>query len=362
MRRLAFHSMLALAAIFAAAPPAPAQGAPPPPDVAHKADSAIWESAPAGGPVVHRASRVAFPAALAGFERGRLAAVGPEDVAAGYGFKEGTGGTDATVYLFKPASLPEHKLKGSVESFGRLNPKAFLWSAGPFRIAGPTPLHAWKGVFKTGIGPDTVMDYLYFVELGRWTVKVRATLSGVKDPAQESRIDALVAALPWAQVLAANGQCSGRACQAPPFEPFRHHFFETRLAPLLAAKMAFKPKEEAKLPVAARADVSLFGKADIRRSDKGELVYVAAVPKFFTYRLVRLPPFLTELFTKGFGTLSIDKPVYAMVVKVGASGLMPRFYQGEPTAEAFGATVGGMVFEEFKEFHSVADFAKSLPD
>jgi hypothetical protein len=361
MNRLAFSWMAGAAAALAASP-ALAQGAPPPPVSAGAADPAIWDGAQAGGAVVHRASRVALPAELAGFARGRLAAVGPEDVAAGYRHKDGAGGTDATVYLFRPGALPEHRLKGSLEAFGTLNPKAFLWSAGPFDIAGSTPLHAWKGVFKTGIGPDTLMDYLYFVELGRWTVKVRATLSGVREPAQEARIDALVAALPWARILAANGECGGPACKAPPFDSFRNHVFETRLAPLLAAKMEFNPKEEAKLPVAGQADMSLFGRTDIRRSDKGELVYVAAVKDFFTYRLVRLPPPVTRLFTEGFGTLSIDKPVYAMVVKVGPTGLMPRLYNGEPTAAAFGATVSGMVFEEIKEFQPVAEFAKTLPD
>jgi hypothetical protein len=359
---MAFSWMAAMAAALAAAPPASAQGTPPPPDSARAADPAIWEGAEASGPIVHRASRVALPAELAGFARGRVAAVGPEDVAAAYSLKEGAGGTDATFYLFRPGALPEHKLKGSVESFGTLNPKAFLWSAGPFDMAGPTPLHAWKGVFKTGIGPDTVMDYLYFIELGRWTVKVRATLSGVKEPAQEARIDSFVKALPWAQILAANGECAGAACKAPAFDSFRSHVFETRLAPLLAAKMEFKPNEEAKLPVAGQADVSLFGKAEVRRSDKGDLVYVVAIPEFFTYRLVRLPPPVTRLFIEGFGTLSIDKPVFAMVVKVGPSGLMPRLYNGEPTAEAFGAAAGGMVFEELKEFQPVADFAKGLPD
>ncbi|HEX8223238.1 MAG TPA: hypothetical protein VF605_05425 [Allosphingosinicella sp.] len=355
MKRLVFSWMAGMAAALVSAP-ALAESIPATPD------PAIWQSAQPGAPVVHRASQVPLPAELGGFSRGRLAAVGPEDVAAGYGLKDGSGATDATVYLFRPGTLPEHKLKGSVQSFGTLNPKAFLWSAGPFDISAPTPLHAWKGVFKTGIGPDTVMDYLYFVELGRWTVKVRATLSGVKESAQEARIDSFVKALPWAQILAANGECAGAACKAPPFDSFRSHVFETRLGPLLATKMEFKPKEEAKLPVAGQADVSMFGKADIRRSDKGELVYVVAVPNFFTYRLVRLPPPVTQLFTEGFGTLSIDKPVYAMVIKVGPTGLMPRLYNGEPTAEAFGAALDGMVFEEAKEFQPVADFAKSLPE
>lgn len=350
------------AAVLSAAAPAWSQGPAPAPDSASTHDPAIWEGPPGEAPIVHRASRVALPAEIAGFARGRLAAVGPEDVAAAYGLKDGAGATVATVYLFRPGSLPEHKLKGSVGSFGTLHPKAFLWSAGPFDISGPTPIHAWKGVFKTGIGPDTVMDYLYFVDLGRWTVKVRATLSGVKEPAQEARIDSFVRGLPWAQILAANGECGGSACKAPPFDSFRSHAFETKLAPLLATKMEFKPKEEAKLPVAGQADVSMFGKAAIRRSDKGELVYVVAVPGFFTYRLVRLPPAVTQLFTEGFGTLSIDKPVFAMLIKLGRTGLMPRLYNGEPTAEAFGAALDGMVFEELKEFQPVSDFAKTLPD
>jgi hypothetical protein len=297
MNRLAFSWMAASAAALAASP-ASAQNTPPPPDSAQAADPAIWEGAQAGGPVVHRASRVALPAELAGFARGRLAAVGPEDVAAGYSLEEGAGGTQATFYLFKPGRLPEHKLKGSVESLGMRNPLAFLWSAGPFDIAGPIPLHAWKGVFKTGIGPDTVLDYLYFVELGRWTVKVRATLSGVREAEQEARIDALVTALPWAQILAANGECTGTACTAPPFETFRNHIFETSLAPIVAMRMDFKPKEEAKLPVAGLADMAKFGKAEIRRSDKGELVYVATVPKLATYRLVRVSPLLRGCLPK----------------------------------------------------------------
>jgi hypothetical protein len=326
-------------------------------------DPAIWEGPASGAPVVHRASRVPLPFELGGFTRERLGAVGPEDVAATYRNQDGETETVASVYLFRPRDSREHKLKGSVESFGDLNPTAFLWSAGPFAIRGQTPLHAFKGVFKTGIGPGTVMDYLYFVELGRWSVKVRATVKGIKEPAQEARIDSFVAGLPWAQILAANGQCSGGACAAPAFESFRHHIMETTLGPMLAGKMRFKPKDEGKLPSVGRPDVGLLGKVDIRRSGEGDLVYVAAVPKFFTYRLVRMPPALNPFFAEAFGTLTIDKPVHAIVIKVGDSGLMPRLYNGEPSVEAFAAAIDQLVMQEMPgAFVSVAAFAKTLED
>jgi hypothetical protein len=363
MRRLAFTFVAGIAAAISAAAPAMAQNAATPQIAAQAPDPAIWDGPATGAPVVHRASRVSFPAELGGFTRERLGAVGPEDVAATYRNLDGATETVASLYLFRPGALREHKLKGSVESFGGLNPTAFLWAAGPFAIKGPVPLHGWKGVFKTGIGPDTVMDYLYFVELGRWTVKVRATVTGIKEPVQEARIDSFVAGLPWAQILAANGQCSGRACTAAPFDIFRHHIMETTLGPLLAGKMPFKPKDEAKLPSVGRPDIGLFGKVDVRRSEEGDLVYVASVPKFFTYRLVRMPPPITQLFTEGFGTLSIDKPVYALVVKVGDEGLVPRLYNGEPSVEAFAAAIEQLVMQEMPDrFVSAAAFAKTLED
>lgn len=346
-------------AVAAAQPPAD-----PTPGLIRGADPSIWEGQETSGPIVHRASRAALPDKMGSFSRQEVAAVGPEDVIARYGATEGTTVTQISLYLFRPAASREHRLKGSVESFADLHPGAFLWSAGPFDIKAPVPLHAWKGVFKTGIGPGTLMDYLYFASLGRWTVKVRATVSGIKEPAQEAAIDSLVAGLPWAQILAANGECSGAACRAPPaFEPFRHHIMETTLGPLLMTRMKFKPKEESKLPVVGQVDASLFGKAEIRRSDAGELLYVAAIPKFFTYRIIRLPPPVKMMFTDGFGTLSIDKPVHALVIEVGDAGLMPRLYNGEPSPEAFAAAIEELVMQEMPaQFVGAAAFAKTLED
>ena len=358
MNRLVFSWIAGVAAALLA-PPASAQGTPPPPDASRAADPAIWETKAAGGAVVHRASGVALPPELAGLARGRLAAVGPEDVAAGYSVKEGAGGTDATVYLFKPASLAEHKLKGSVEAFGILNPKAFLWSAGPFDIAArprSTPGRACSRPDRPRYGDGLSL----FRRSGTLDSQGPRHPQGVKEPAQEARIDAWSPLCPGADPRG-QWRVRGPACKAPRSTP-SGATFRNQARTASCTKMEFKPKEEAKLPVVGQADVSMFGKADIRHSDQGELVYVVAVPEFFTYRLILLPPPVTELFTKGFGALSIDKPVYAMVVKVGPSGLMPRLYNGKPTAEAFGAALDGMVFEELKEFQPVADFAKTLPD
>jgi hypothetical protein len=169
--------------------------------------------------------------------------------------------------------------------------------------------------------------------------------------------------LPWAEILAANGECTGRACAAPAFDTFRHHPLETMLAPLLAGKMEFKPKEEKKLPSAGKVEVGIFGNVDVRRSQEGDLVYVATVPGFFTYRLVLLPPPIKAMVTDGFGRLSIDKPIHAIVIKIENSGLMPRFYNGEPSVEAFGKALDQLAMQEMPgQFVSVAAFADTLED
>jgi hypothetical protein len=326
-------------------------------------EGGAWQLEDKSGPATHRASAVTLPAELEGFQRTRTAEVGPEDVAASFSRKDGKTETTATVYLFRPGTLPEHRLKGSVASFGKMSPIAFLWSAGPFDIPAAPPLHGYKGVFKTGVGPKSVMDYLYFVEMGRWTAKVRATVTGIKEPEQEARIDAFVRALPWGQILAANGECKGTACTTPTFERFRHHIMETTLGPLMAMKMEFDPKAEAALPVVGKADVPLFGAAEIRRSDTAELRYVAAVPKFFTYRVVPLPDAVKPLFTDGFGKLSATKPLYALVIKVGKDGLTPRLYSGEPSVEAFAKAVEELALEKMDApMLSVSDYAEQLPE
>jgi hypothetical protein len=356
-RKLLWTALAACAASAAQAQ----QGAP---QLIKGADPSVWEGLETQGPIVHRASKVALPAQLEGFERTEVMAVGPEDAIAKYLLKDGALQTIASVYLFRPGDLPEHRLKGSVNSFATANASAFLWSSGPFAI-GPAPrLHGSKLVFKTGIGPDTVMDYLYFVPLGRWTAKVRATMTGIKgegDP--EGKLDAFVRGLPWAQLLAANGECSGTACTVPGFDPFRSHYPEMMLSKLLGATMKFDRKKEAKLPVVGRATASILGEVEIRSSDGNPLLYVATVPKLATYRIVRLPDAAKGLFSEGFGRMSIDKPVYALLIDSGDGSFMTRLYNGEPTREAFAKDINDLVeIGVGGPFLPVKTYAASLPD
>lgn len=336
-------------------------GAQPPSNAA--ADPAIWQGEAGSGPILHRASNVSLPERIEGFRRTRVTALGPDDVAAHYEWRDGRTAAQVTLYLFRPGALPEHGLRGSLAAFAAISPSAFIWSQGPFDIAAPRPLHAYKGTFKTGIGPDTIMDYLYFVRLGGWTVKVRATLTGITGMESEERLDALVRALPWTEILAANGACSGAACSAPDFEPIESHYMQMMLPTALAAGMRFDPDREAGLPVAARAEIPLAGNAEIRRSDGAPLLYVTSVPNFATYRLVRIPDPANRLLTDGFGRISVTRPVYGLFMRMGGEDLMPRMFHGEPTPEAFGRAVAGLVIDELPgPMVPVARAARETPE
>lgn len=344
-----FFAALVLAAT---APAAAATG------VTEGADPAIWDGKADSGAIVHRASHVAFPEEVEGFRRFRVAAVTPTDVVANYRLKDGETEMLASAFLFRPANLTEDRLKGSLAAFASHSPEAFVWAAGPFEVAGPPKLHGYKGMFKTGIGPESVLDYLYFFALGEWTVKIRTTGLRMKEPEQEARIDAFVRALPWSAILAANGACGGTACSAPAFENVDGHMMQGMLGPMLAAKMEFDARKEAALPVAARV-----GKVEVRRlADDDDTLYVATV-KGRTYRLVRLPGLAKGMFTEVFGKLSFDKPLYGLVTRVGGKDSMPRLFHGEPTAEAFGEAVRSLAGKDPPGmFLSVAKAAQALPD
>jgi hypothetical protein len=326
-------------------------------------DPAVWKDESAGT-VRHIASDVAFPAEIAGFRRFKLNQVDARDVALNYRLGEGDAADLATIFLFGPGKLPEHRWKGSLAAFGTMSPMAFVWALGPFDVAAATPLHGRKGTFKTGIGPDTHMDYLYFFELGDWTVKVRATFSKVTDIKQEERVDTFVRALPWDRILAANGGCNGSACVKPAFEAFDSHPMEAMLAPLLAATFKFDRGDERKLPVVARPQMASMGETEIRKSDKEPLVYVVEVKGLGAYRLVKLNPATARLITEGYGRLSIDRDIYGLFIDTGGKEmLMPRLFHGEPTPDAFAATVSELILRPTTDpFISVSKTAAAMPD
>lgn len=352
--------MPAVLAMLLASGAASAQaGAPPAPEAL---DASIWQGEVDRGSLVHRPTKVALPDDLLGFKRHRVRTLSADDVIAHYRLVEDGTPTELTVYMFKPGQLPEHRLKGSLESFATLAPTAFVWSAGPFDIVQAVPLHGYKGTFKTGIGPDTRMDYLYFFDLGQWRVKVRATLTKVREVEQERRLDSAVRGLPWAQILSANAACTGKACTRPAFEPISNNVMETAVGAMLGKAMKFDPGKERKLPVVLKAQASLLGEIEVRQSEGEDPLYVTEVKRLATYRLVRLPDPAGDLLTKAFGTISVDRPVYGLMIDIGKAGLMPRLFLGKPTPQAFAEAVGELVIDSYVPMVSVKTAASRIRD
>ena len=118
------------------------------------------------------------------------------------------------------------------------------------------------------------------------------------------------------------------------------------LGPLLVAQEPFDVAAEAALPVVLRTDLPLAGNAEIRRGDGDPVLFVTTIPNFATYRLVLVPDPANRLLTEGFGSVSITKPVYALMIRLGGEDLVPRLFHGEPTAEAFAHAVSGLVIDE----------------
>lgn len=295
---------LALAAAFPALGPAAAHAQP---RLIEGADPAIWQGEETSGTIVHRESGVSLPDAYGNFRRTRVVALNPTDVAANYVHRRGKHETLVTVFLFRPGALPEHRLPVAIAAIGVRSPTAFLWSDGPFLIGSTPELRAYKSAFKTGFGPDTIMDYLYFAPLGRWTVKVRATLPSTTDIADEQEIDALVRALPWSAVLAANGTCTGEACETASAFPFNQHVAEGE-------------------PIGATL-LARGGAAEPVYSHRG-------------FRLTEITmPQISRLFTESYGMISVSGPIYAVENGSGNDRRVHRFFAGRPTEQEFRRTV-----------------------
>ena len=290
--RLLTAGLLLAAAPVAAQKPAPAQAEAP------TIDNAIWEGQAASGPIVHRESGVVLPETFGNFRRFRAGGLSSTDVFANYRSSRGGRDSIVTIFLFRPGTLPEHSLPVSVAAIGVRSPQAFLWSDGPF-LTGSTPqIRGYKATFKTGWGPDTLMDYLYFAPLGRWTVKVRASVDSPTEIEHEREVDALVRALPWDQLLRAAGGCSGWACDTARAFPFNSHSRE--LQPTIPGI----PLE----PI---------------YSEQG-------------YALVADPGPRTAAFvTRTFGAVSAVDPVFAIVHEERGETRILRFYSGRPSEEQF---------------------------
>ena len=305
MKALIVAALMAATAIAAPVPGSFAQAQAP--RVMEGADPAIWQGEAASGAIVHRESGISLPESFGNFRRTRVAAFSPTDVAANYVHRRGEHETLVTVYLFRPGSLPEHRLPSAIAAIGARSPQAFLWSDGPFLIGSTPELRAYKATFKTGIGPNTIMDYLYVAPLGRWTVKVRATLPSTTDIADEREIDAFVRALPWAAALTAAGTCTGWACETASAVPFNSHIAEGEgIGNMLLSR--------------AGAPTATY-------TNRG-------------YRLTEMTvPELSRLFTEAYGAISVASPIYAVETGSGEQRSVQRFFAGRPTEEQFRQTV-----------------------
>lgn len=305
--------------------------------IIREADPAIWSGKAESGPVTHLMSSTVFPGAIEGFERFRLMAVeNGSDVALNYRKLVEPTKTYLTVFLFKPGNLPEHKLKPSIEALGLREPGAptFLWADGPFTIDAAAKLRIFKATYKTGIGPDTVMDYLYFAPLGSWTVKVRATLGSTKDIADEEAIDAAVRALPWNAILSANGVCGGAACDAARPMAINSHIMEGTITGLMEAAPIVSPT--------ALHSMTASGAA---------------------WRVSALDARIADVFSKSYGGVSATMPLYSLIRTEGGKDQIVRFYSGEPSRAMFEAEVAGLVTSpETSNFISPAQAAAYQPE
>jgi hypothetical protein len=159
------------------------------------------------------------------------------------------------------------------------------------------------------------MDYLYFGNLGKWTVKVRATLPTTKSIDDEKSIDTLVRELPWDTILASNGECLGTACSATKAMPFNHHIGETMLGNLLKTMKAKKLDGD---PVAPLFSQKVDGSV---------------------WEVHTLPDLFAPLFQDSYGGISVKAPIYSLSRKDKKSGEIVRFFTGKPDQALFDKTI-----------------------
>jgi hypothetical protein len=283
------------------------------------ADPAIWTGDATSGPLVHKETNTSFPEQIGPFKRTRVMAIdNGRDVAVHYEQARAGGALEITVFLFQPGDAADHALKGSVEALTQGGLMQIVWSDGPFDVDAPTRLRLFKGTYKTGIGPGAVMDYLYFGNLGKWTVKVRATLPSPKELSEEQAMDAFVGALPWSSILTANGACSGVACNGARPMAFDHHIGEMFLTQLTNSGQGKKVKD---------APGPLFA-----RSAGG-----------MDWKVEPLDPVFVKLFTDGFGSISTAAPLYSLAWSKGKKSGVVRFFTGTPTEDMFDRSVDALM-------------------
>lgn len=299
----------------------------------------LWEGDALKGPVVYKPANLTFPQNLGKFQRARVAGIdGSEDFWVNYTLPRATGQIAFTVFLFKPnAIMAEHTIPGSLRALTAATGGSgtFIWSDGRRILrSGERDLSFFKGTYKTGIGPRTVLDYLYFADLGTWRVKIRVTVPASSDPADETMIETAISALDWRAILAANGDCSGRACQPDQPFAFNHHFTEMALNSIMQS-------QKGKVTSGAAA------KPYYKRKVKG-----------FEWQVYPLDKQLFPLLSDGYGALSIGPQAYTLIWHKGGKKGLVRFFSGQPSTAMIDREIDRLTTRpELSAFVPIADAA-----
>jgi hypothetical protein len=283
------------------------------------ANPSIWIGDIAKGSLTHKETNVAFPEKFGEFKRTRVMAINDgRDVMVHYALSRKAGDVEVSVFLFQPGNLPEHHLKGALQNLS-VNKSILdfhiIWSNGPFDIDQSQKLRLFKGTYKTGLGPNTIMDYLYFGKLGKWTVKVRATMPSPQKPEEEQEIDKLVRDLPWTSIILANGPCAQSACDINSAMPFDHHMGEMFLSKLTQS-----------------------GQGKKLSGDEVKPLFESKIGKR-TWKVFPLPDAMVQLFNSAFGALTVKNPTYSLSWEENGKSGIVRFFSGKPDQVLFDKTV-----------------------
>lgn len=293
--------------------------------VYHEVRPDIWRGNATRGPLTHLGTGAVFPERIGEFRRQRVMNIDDgDDSMVHYAARIDGRQAFVSVFFFKPDGMAEHRLAGSLGSLGYGRGGMFLWSDGPFRIDAPgQALRAYKATFKTGIGPGTVLDYLYFAPLGQWTVKVRVTLENPNEVEIENQVNALVRALPWQALLAANGTCSGRACSTDGATAMNSHINEGMIGRLVTM-----------LETRGGEDRARVGSVEPLFSiERGGAIWQVNTLN---------GPFI-PMFTEAFGNVSAQDPLFTLTRVAGSERRIVRFFTGSPNEAQVNAHIDGLI-------------------
>ncbi len=301
---------------------------------AHAASFEVFD----GDNVRHLDSGWVFPAAVGGFVRvgdpGGIEGTTVESVASYQRGVEGAQDT-ATVTVYPPdspaldASL--QAAKSMIVASLKRAPLALSWSEGPFRVGKAPLLVGEKAYYKIGVGPTSSQTNLYYVDTGKWIVKVRMTADKTTEGTFQE-FDAFVRGLPWESLALTAKTCTGVACQVGRPVPV-HGLLPEQLAIMIVnakVKDVFPrdtpPCEESALESALTAETPP------QASGEPEPIVAVCAPrkgKRASFLRIGLPQDIREKLEKeGPDGLSLRDPLTFVVLSIGKDVYYTQMYDG----------------------------------